>query len=201
MAAVERGNVEALGIYPVNAAGTTLDHSPASGPRSRFPQSRQQNCPSAAGFPKRPCGCAPPPQGVSRARLPLHHHAPSCSSAFSVQNVSSRSGTCPVKDTSWPVCECRPEEPDFHGAAGFVVVMSLHKKQEAPEMTVTTFSSREFNQDTSRAKKAAVEGPVFITDRGKPAHVLLSIDDYRRLTHRPRKMEGSKNPLALSCSV
>ena len=53
-------------------------------------------------------------------------------------------------------------------------------------MTVTTFSSREFNQNTSRAKKAAVEGPVFITDRGKPAHVLLSIDDYRRLTHRPR---------------
>ncbi|MFT8809807.1 MULTISPECIES: type II toxin-antitoxin system Phd/YefM family antitoxin [Gluconobacter] len=55
-------------------------------------------------------------------------------------------------------------------------------------MTVTTFSSREFNQDTSRAKKAAVEGPVFITDRGKPAHVLLSIDDYRRLTRRPRKI-------------
>ena len=37
-------------------------------------------------------------------------------------------------------------------------------------------------QDTSRAKKAAAKGPVFITDRGKPAHVLLSIEDYRRLT-------------------
>ena len=49
-------------------------------------------------------------------------------------------------------------------------------------MTITTISSREFNQDTSRAKKAASEGPVFITDRGKPAHVLLSIDEYRRLT-------------------
>lgn len=49
-------------------------------------------------------------------------------------------------------------------------------------MTITTLSSREFNQDTSRAKKAATEGPVFITDRGKPAHVLLSIEDYRRLT-------------------
>lgn len=48
-------------------------------------------------------------------------------------------------------------------------------------MTVTTLSSREFNQDTSRAKKAAEHGPVFITDRGKPAHVLLSIDDYRKL--------------------
>lgn len=49
-------------------------------------------------------------------------------------------------------------------------------------MTGTTMSSREFNQDTGRAKRAAVEGPVFITDRGKPAHVLLSIDEYRRLT-------------------
>ncbi len=53
-------------------------------------------------------------------------------------------------------------------------------------MTITTLSSREFNQDTSRAKKAAAEGPVFITDRGKPAHVLLSIDDYQRLTGRRR---------------
>lgn len=49
-------------------------------------------------------------------------------------------------------------------------------------MTITTLSSREFNQDTSRAKKAATDGPVFITDRGRPAHVLLSIKDYRRLT-------------------
>ena len=49
-------------------------------------------------------------------------------------------------------------------------------------MTITTSSSREFNQDTSGAKKAARKGPVFITDRGKPAHVLLSIEDYQKLT-------------------
>ena len=55
-------------------------------------------------------------------------------------------------------------------------------------MAITTFSSREFNQDASRAKKAAQDGPVFITDRGKPAHVLLSIDDYRRLAGGPRKI-------------
>jgi prevent-host-death family protein len=48
-------------------------------------------------------------------------------------------------------------------------------------MPVTTLSSREFNQDTGRAKKAAKDGPVFITDRGVPAHVLLSIEDYQRL--------------------
>jgi prevent-host-death family protein len=55
-------------------------------------------------------------------------------------------------------------------------------------MTITTLSSREFNQDTSRAKKAASEGPVFITDRGKPAHVLLSIEDYQRITGGHRKI-------------
>ena len=46
-----------------------------------------------------------------------------------------------------------------------------------------SFSSREFNQDVSRAKKAALQAPVFITDRGRPSHVLLSIEEYQRLTH------------------
>lgn len=49
-------------------------------------------------------------------------------------------------------------------------------------MPVTTLTSREFNQDSGRAKKAALTGPVFITDRGRPAHVLLSIDEYRKLS-------------------
>lgn len=49
-------------------------------------------------------------------------------------------------------------------------------------MTTTTLSSREFNQDTSKAKKAAQNGPVFITDRGRPAHVLLTIEEYQRIT-------------------
>jgi prevent-host-death family protein len=48
-------------------------------------------------------------------------------------------------------------------------------------MPITTVSSRAFNQNTSAAKKAAKDGPVFITDRGKPAHVLLSIEEYRKL--------------------
>ena len=48
-------------------------------------------------------------------------------------------------------------------------------------MSTTRLTSREFNQDTSGAKRAAQEGPVFITDRGKPAHVLLSFDEYQRL--------------------
>ncbi len=42
-------------------------------------------------------------------------------------------------------------------------------------------SAREFNKDVSAAKRAAVQAPVIITDRGRPSHVLLSIADYRRL--------------------
>jgi prevent-host-death family protein len=42
-------------------------------------------------------------------------------------------------------------------------------------------SSREFNQDTSGAKKAAERGPVFITDRGRPSHVLMTFDAYEKL--------------------
>jgi prevent-host-death family protein len=49
-------------------------------------------------------------------------------------------------------------------------------------MTITTISSREFNQDVSKIKRASLGGPVFITDRGRPAHVLLTIKDYQQLT-------------------
>jgi prevent-host-death family protein len=50
--------------------------------------------------------------------------------------------------------------------------------------SATTVSSREFNQDTGRAKSAARRGPVIITDRGRPSHVLLTFDDYQRLVGR-----------------
>lgn len=49
-------------------------------------------------------------------------------------------------------------------------------------MTITTLSSRKFNQDASGAKKAAAKGPVFITDRGRLAHVLLTVEAYQQLT-------------------
>ena len=47
---------------------------------------------------------------------------------------------------------------------------------------MTTLTGRELNQETGRAKRAAEHGPVFITDRGRPRYVLLSIEEYRRLT-------------------
>lgn len=55
-------------------------------------------------------------------------------------------------------------------------------------MTITTLSSREFNQGASEAKRAANNGPVFITDRGRPAHVLMRFEDYQRLTRQRRNI-------------
>ncbi len=55
-------------------------------------------------------------------------------------------------------------------------------------MAIKTVSSREFNQDISSAKRAASSGPVFITDRGKPAHVLLTFEQYQRITSGHRSI-------------
>lgn len=61
-------------------------------------------------------------------------------------------------------------------------------KKPTPATTITTVTSRNFNQDVAGAKRAALAGPVFITDRGKPAHVLLSIEDYRRFSGQHRSL-------------
>ena len=55
-------------------------------------------------------------------------------------------------------------------------------------MAITSLTSRELNHDLGRAKRAARMGPVFITDRGKPAHVLLSYSEYQRLTGQRRSL-------------
>lgn len=49
-------------------------------------------------------------------------------------------------------------------------------------MAVHTYSSRDFTRDVGAAKRAAAQGPVVITDRGKPAFALLKIEDYYALT-------------------
>ena len=43
-------------------------------------------------------------------------------------------------------------------------------------------TSREFNQDVGRAKRAALDGPVIITERGQPSHVLLTFEEFRRIS-------------------
>jgi len=45
-----------------------------------------------------------------------------------------------------------------------------------------TMSSREFNQDVGKAKRVARIEPVFITDRGRPTHVLMSFEAFRQIS-------------------
>jgi len=47
-----------------------------------------------------------------------------------------------------------------------------------------TFTSRDFNREPGRIKRAALSGPVFITDRNKPSLVVMAIRDYERLAGR-----------------
>ena len=53
---------------------------------------------------------------------------------------------------------------------------------------IHTLSSREFGHNTSNAKKLAKEAPVFITDRGEPAFVLLNIQQYRDMAGMQKEM-------------
>ena len=62
----------------------------------------------------------------------------------------------------------------------------------------TQMSSREFNQDTSGAKKAAEQGPVYITDRGRPAHVLLTFDAYEALIGPHRALDLLAEPAGVA---
>lgn len=55
--------------------------------------------------------------------------------------------------------------------------MNAHSKVR-PHLTMT---SREFNQELGKAKAASNDGPVIVTDRGRPAHVLMSYEDFARL--------------------
>ncbi|WP_299969332.1 type II toxin-antitoxin system Phd/YefM family antitoxin [uncultured Roseobacter sp.] len=59
-------------------------------------------------------------------------------------------------------------------------------------------TSREFNQNVSKAKRDALSGPVFVTDRGQPSHVLLSYDEYRRLTSEPTNIVEALSMKGLS---
>lgn len=53
---------------------------------------------------------------------------------------------------------------------------------------MSTLTAREFNQDVSAAKRASSEGPVIITDRGQPSHVLMTFDEFARLAGQERNL-------------
>jgi prevent-host-death family protein len=61
-----------------------------------------------------------------------------------------------------------------------------------------TITSRQFNQDASGAKRAADEGPVVITDRGRPTHVLLSFEEYERVAGSSRFLEVLGEPAGVA---
>ena len=65
-------------------------------------------------------------------------------------------------------------------------------------MSMTSLSSREVNHDVSKAKKAAQNGPVIITDRGKPSHVLMTYSEFERLSGRRRNLVDALSMPGLS---
>ncbi|MDR1428255.1 MAG: type II toxin-antitoxin system Phd/YefM family antitoxin [Bifidobacteriaceae bacterium] len=62
---------------------------------------------------------------------------------------------------------------------------------------MTVVSAQDFNRNVAAAKRAAADGPVFVTSRGKATHVLLSIDEYRR-TYPKRSVHSAARPTWLS---
>lgn len=55
-------------------------------------------------------------------------------------------------------------------------------------MKITTLSSLELGRHIRKAKNAALNGPVIITDRGKPSHVLLTYEEFERLAGKQRNL-------------
>jgi hypothetical protein len=67
-------------------------------------------------------------------------------------------------------------------------------------VSIHTVASRDFARDVGQAKRLAAQGPVFITDRGRPAFALLKIEDYYELSGGNREtslldfMHGEEMP-------
>lgn len=53
-------------------------------------------------------------------------------------------------------------------------------------MPPATFTSRDFNREPSRIKRAAKQGPVIITERNRPDIVVMSYERYASLTGNGR---------------
>jgi len=64
-------------------------------------------------------------------------------------------------------------------------------------MSITTISCQEFNENIARAKKAAQDGPVLITEVGRPGYVLLTLEEYQRLTGNPCAQQTLADALAM----
>ena len=65
-------------------------------------------------------------------------------------------------------------------------------------MAIRTFTSREFNQNVSAAKNAAQGGPVFVTEQGSPAYVLLSMPAAADIEFEPPRANLELKPADFS---
>lgn len=59
---------------------------------------------------------------------------------------------------------------------------------------MSTMTSREVDRDVGAAPQTAAEGPLFITDNGETAYVLLPLREYRRL---PAERNDLVDPLSM----
>lgn len=69
-----------------------------------------------------------------------------------------------------------------------------------------TMTSREFNQRTHEAQKAAREAPLLITQRGKPDLVIMSYREYEKVTAQSKTLldvfsEGDAELLAAVADI
>jgi len=65
-------------------------------------------------------------------------------------------------------------------------------------VAVTTITSRDYNRNRSLADNALGKGPVIITDRGRPAKVILSFAEYERLSGKKKNI---LELLAMPCDM
>ena len=62
-------------------------------------------------------------------------------------------------------------------------------------------TSREFNQNTSLAQRYAQTAPVIITNRGKPAYVLVRYEDYQPVQSKsPRTIAEALADISPDCA-
>lgn len=107
------------------------------------------------------------------------------------ERIKAGSGGHPVPTTTkskaaastiWQQPHCAASPLQCSNAFTFIL------NQLVANVPIKTITSREFNHAASEAKRAANEATVFITDRGRPAHVLMSISEYQRLTQQRRSI-------------
>lgn len=117
----------------------------------------------------------PPICGAWRRRptRPLH-------SATAERSFNGCGGGLRTFADRWLVASDRRPVIDSACVDGY---LSVCNDMKAGAMTAT-FTSREFNRDPGSIKRAALSGPVFITDRNKPSLVVMAIKDYERLAGR-----------------